>query len=47
MIRTIRKRHKFVWIVLAVLLPILFIAGIVFRHADPVNESIPRIVKSE
>lgn len=41
MIRSIRKRHRLVWIVLAVLLPVLFIAALVLRHDEPVNETIP------
>jgi ABC-type spermidine/putrescine transport system permease subunit I len=41
MIRQIRKKHKIVWLVLAVLLPILFVASIVFRHREPINKEIP------
>ena len=47
MIRSIRKRHKFVWIALAILLPILFIASVAFRHSEPINESIPMIEKKK
>jgi hypothetical protein len=43
MIRKIRKQHKIVWLILAVLLPLLFIAGIIFRHREPVNEKIPKL----
>lgn len=42
MIRSIRKRHQIVWIVLAILLPILFIVSIVWRHNEPINETVPR-----
>lgn len=42
MIHSIRKTHKLIWLILAILLPILFIAGIAFRHLEPVNESIPK-----
>ncbi len=42
MIRKIRKRHRFVWLILAIILPIIFIAGIVFRHGEPVNQNIPK-----
>jgi thiosulfate reductase cytochrome b subunit len=42
MIRKIRKKHKIVWVILAVLLPILFIAGILFWHNEPVNENVPQ-----
>ena len=45
MIRAIRKEHKLVWLLLAFLLPAILIASIVFRHADPVNKSIPKIEK--
>lgn len=41
MIRKIRKRHKTVWLILAILLPLLFIASVAFRHSEPVNEKIP------
>ena len=41
MIRSIRKEHKIVWLLLAILLPVLFISSIVFRHQEPVNSSIP------
>lgn len=41
MIRSIRKKHKIVWLILAFLLPILFIASIVFRHSETINENIP------
>lgn len=43
MIRSIRKEHKIVWLLLSLLLPLLFIASIVFRHPKPVNENIPKI----
>jgi len=42
MIRRIRQIHRIVWLISAVLLPLLFIAGIVFRHGEPVNEKIPK-----
>jgi len=41
MIRKIRKEHKIIWLIMAVLLPLLFTASIVFRHSEPVNEKIP------
>lgn len=47
MIRSIRRRHKIVWLILAVLLPILFIAGIVFRHREPINENVPKRILPE
>ena len=45
MIRRIRRQHKIVWLILAVLLPALFIAAVVFRHREPVNEKIPGLTK--
>jgi hypothetical protein len=42
MIRKIRKTHKIIWLILAVLLPLLFIAAVVFRHGEPVNENVPK-----
>ncbi len=42
MIRSIRKRHKFIWLILAILLPLIFIASIAFRHSEPTNETIPK-----
>ena len=44
MIRKIRKTHKIIWLILAVLLPLIFIASIVFRHDEPINESVPQRV---
>lgn len=41
MIRKIRKEHKIIWLILAVLLPLIFIASLVFRHNEAVNEKIP------
>lgn len=41
MIRKIRKKHKIVWLILAILLPVVFIVSIAFRHSEPVNEKIP------
>lgn len=42
MIRKIRKEHKMVWLILAIILPILFVASIVFRHSEPTNQSVPK-----
>lgn len=41
MIRSIRKKHKIIWLILAILLPILFIVSIAFRHNEPINQNIP------
>lgn len=42
MIRSIRRRHKLVWITLALLLPVLFVAALALRHSEPVNDRIPQ-----
>ena len=42
MIRRIRKRHKIIWLILAIILPIIFIASIAFRHSEAVNENVPK-----
>jgi hypothetical protein len=47
MIRKIRKRHKIIWLVLAFLLPLLFIAAVAFRHGEPINENIPKRVMNK
>ncbi len=47
MIRSIRKKHKIVWLILAILLPILFIASIWFRHPEAVNETVPLTDKTQ
>lgn len=47
MIRATRKRHRLIWIALAMLLPILFAASIIFRHEEPVNEKIPEKTTAE
>jgi hypothetical protein len=41
MIRQIRKKHKIIWLILAILLPLLFIASVALRHGATVNEKIP------
>jgi hypothetical protein len=47
MIRAIRKEHKIVWLLLALLLPLVFTASIIFRHAEPINKNIPTIEKNK
>ncbi len=47
MIHAIRRRHRIIWTVLAVLLTGLFAASIMFRHSEPVNDSVPRRELSE
>jgi len=47
MIREIRKQHKIIWLMLAFLLPLIFIASIIFRHKEPVNENVPQRISTE
>jgi hypothetical protein len=42
MILAIRRRHRVIWVVLAVILPLLFAAAIFFRHGEPINEKVPQ-----
>jgi len=35
MIQPLRKMHRAIFLVLAVLLPVLFLSGIAFRHSWP------------
>ncbi len=42
MISKIRQRHRLIWLFLAILLPILFAASIIYRHSEPLNQSIPQ-----
>ena len=41
MIRSLRRRHRWVFIALAVLLPILFLAGIWVRQPIAVMDTLP------
>ncbi len=43
MIRSIRKRHKVIWIALAFLLPSLFVAALALRHEEPRNDGVPAV----
>lgn len=37
MIRALRRRHRLIWIVLAILLPLVFILGLLARNPRPAN----------
>ena len=37
MIRSLRVRHRAIWIVLAFLLPLVFVFGLLARHSRPTN----------
>lgn len=45
MIQRLRQRHRFLFIVLAVLLPALFIAGLLVRKPVPTNQQLPAATK--
>jgi hypothetical protein len=42
MIRSIRQKHLLIWLILAVVLPILLVVSVYFRHPEVVNEKIPQ-----
>jgi hypothetical protein len=42
MIHKTRQRHRFIWLAIAILLPIIFAASIIYRHSEPLNQSIPQ-----
>jgi hypothetical protein len=46
MIRKLRQRHYLIWVILAIILPILFALSIIFRHSEPVNPSVPKRIKT-
>lgn len=46
MIRKIRKRHRIIWVILAIILPLIFVASIMFRHSEPANENIPQVQRT-
>ena len=46
MIRSIRNRHRIIWAIIAIVLPLLFIASIMFRHSDPINQTVPKRVET-
>ncbi len=41
MIRSLRKRHLFTFIALAVVLPILFVLALGSRLAEPIMDEVP------
>ena len=43
MIITQRKRHRLIWMVMAVLLPILFILAIVWLPQEVYQEDLPQV----
>jgi uncharacterized protein YpmB len=43
MILSARKRHRIIWVCLAIILAIIFAVSVIFRHSEPINEKIPQI----
>lgn len=41
MIRPLRQRHRLIFIVLAIVLPLLFICGLLYRQSVPAVRRIP------
>jgi hypothetical protein len=41
MIQRLRQRHRIIFIVLAILLPAIFIAGLLVRKPVPANQQLP------
>ena len=47
MIISLRKRHITIWIILAILLPVIFFVGLALRHGEPLNDKIPTVQREE
>ncbi len=45
MIHSLRQRHRIIIIVLAVLVPAIFLAGLLVRKPAPVNSQLPPVTK--
>lgn len=45
MIHSLRQRHRRIIFILAVLVPVIFIAGLLVRKPVPRNQSLPLPVK--
>ena len=45
MIHSLRQRHRRILFILAVLLPAIFMAGLLVRKPAPVNQPLPLPVK--
>jgi hypothetical protein len=41
MIRVLRRRHQWIFRVLAIVLPLLLLSALWARHAPPLNERLP------
>ena len=46
MIKKGRTRHFIIWIILALILPAILLVGVLNRHEDPVNETVPTVQRS-
>lgn len=47
MIRRLRKIHRLAWILLAILVPAVFIFGLMYRHQFPLNTEVPQVERLE
>jgi hypothetical protein len=45
-IHRLRRRHRRVWIALAVLVPLLYVIALAARHPAPVVESLPELLRA-
>ena len=46
MIRRLRRRHRRIWLALAVLLPLLYVVALASRPSRPVLDSLPAPLRS-
>ncbi len=47
MIQSLRQRHRYIIFVLAVLVPLIFIAGLLIRRPLPTNQRLPQVATPE
>lgn len=44
MVPTLRKKHRIIWLILAVLLPVLFVAAVLVIPQPVYQEELPRYI---
>ena len=47
MIHRLRRRHRRMWLVLAIVLPILYAVALVARRPAPIVESLPAALRAD
>ena len=47
MIRRLRRRHRRMWLVLAIVLPLLYAIALAARRPAPIVETIPAVLGAE